>query len=116
MAAVLDIALIVAFAAIGRASHSEAQPVLESLTVAWPFLAGAAVGWAIALGPLGRLPSSLLAGVPVWLGSVAVGMVLRVLTGRGIALSFVIVATLVLGFFLLGWRAILQVWERRSRR
>lgn len=38
-----DIVLILGFAAIGRASHSEAHPVLESLVVAWPFLVGAAV-------------------------------------------------------------------------
>lgn len=115
-AAVLDVVVIVIFAAIGRASHSEAHPVLESLAVAWPFLVGAAVGWAIAVGPLHRTAASFTAGVPIWFAAVVVGMVLRVATGRGTAISFIIVATLFLGAFLLGWRVILLGWKRRTNR
>ncbi|MBO1754684.1 DUF3054 domain-containing protein [Allobranchiibius sp. CTAmp26] len=114
IAAVLDVVLIVAFAAIGRASHSESHPVLESAVVAWPFLAGAAVGWAFAVGIRRWAPASLRAGVPVWVGAVAIGMVLRVVTGRGVALSFVIVAMVVLAVFLLGWRGIVAGWQRRT--
>ena len=56
------------------------------------------------------------AGVDVWVATVVIGMLLRWLAwDRSTALSFVIVATLVLGFFMLGWRAI---WSRHiaSRR
>lgn len=116
LAGVLDVVVIVVFAAIGRASHSETHPVLESLSVAWPFLAGAAIGWALALGPIGRSATSLLAGLPIWLATVVIGMALRAATGRGIAVSFIIVATIFLGVFLLGWRAIAQVWHRRTTR
>lgn len=115
VAAVLDVVLIVVFAAIGRASHSESHPVLESALVAWPFLVGAAVGWALAFGVRRWAPASLRAGVPVWVGAVAVGMILRVLTGRGVAVSFVIVATIVLAVFLLGWRGIVAGWQQRMR-
>lgn len=115
-AGVLDVVVIVIFAAIGRASHSEAHPVLESVAVAWPFLVGAAVGWVIALGPFGRAALSPLAGVPIWLAAVVIGMVLRAVTGRGTAISFVVVATLFLGAFLLGWRVILHRWQRRTNR
>lgn len=116
VACVLDVLVIVVFAAIGRASHSEAHPVLESLSVAWPFLVGAAVGWAIALGPCGRSAASFAAGVPIWLATVVIGMALRAATGRGIAVSFIVVATLFLGAFLLGWRVILLGWQRRTNR
>lgn len=45
-------------------------------------------------------------GVVVWLGAVVFGMILRVLSGQGTQFSFIVVATLVLGAFLLGWRAL----------
>lgn len=45
-------------------------------------------------------------GVVVWLGAVVIGMILRVLSGQGTQFSFIVVATLVLGAFLLGWRAL----------
>lgn len=112
-AGLIDAAFIIVFAAIGRASHSEAQPVLESLSVAWPFLVGAAAGWAIAWYLLGRAPTSLVAALPIWLAAIVLGMSLRAATGRGIAVSFIIVATLFLGLFLLGWRVILLLWRRR---
>ena len=45
----------------------------------------------------------------IWVATVAVGMVLRSLTGQGVAVSFVVVASVVLGVLLLGsrlvWRA-----------
>ncbi len=116
LAGVLDVLVIVIFAAIGRASHSETHPVLESLFVAWPFLVGAAIGWAIALGPIGRAATSLMAGLPIWLATVVIGMALRAASGRGIAVSFIIVATMFLGAFLLGWRVILLGWQRRTNR
>ncbi len=43
-------------------------------------------------------------GAAAWLGTVAVGMVLRVLAGQGTAFSFIVVALIFLGLFLLGWR------------
>lgn len=106
LAGVLDAALVLLFAAVGRHSHAESGAVLGVLTTAWPFLAGAAAGWLVS--GLGRWadPRTLRGGIPVWAGAVAVGMLLRVVTGRGTAVSFVIVATVVLGIFLLGWRAV----------
>lgn len=106
LAGVLDAALVLLFAAVGRHSHAESGAVLGVLTTAWPFLAGAAVGWLVS--GVGRWadPRTLRGGIPVWAGAVAVGMLLRVVTGRGTAVSFVIVATVVLGIFLLGWRAV----------
>jgi hypothetical protein len=42
-------------------------------------------------------------------------MLLRVISGQGIQVSFVIVAAIVLAIFLLGWRAIVA-WIARARR
>ncbi|MBO0820531.1 MAG: DUF3054 domain-containing protein [Nocardiopsaceae bacterium] len=54
------------------------------------------------------------AGVVVWLGTVAFGMVLRVVSGQGTATSFIIVALAFLALFLLGWRGIAGLASRRN--
>lgn len=114
-AALLDAAFVVVFAAIGRASHAE--DVLGGLAVtAWPFLVALAAGWAVALA--WRAPAApLRTGIPVWALTVVGGMLLRAVSGQGVQVAFVIVASLVLGLFLIGWRAVaLLVRRARSRR
>lgn len=114
-AALLDAAFVVVFAAIGRASHAE--DVLGGLAVtAWPFLVALAAGWAVALA--WRAPAApLRTGMPVWALTVVGGMLLRAVSGQGVQVAFVIVASLVLGLFLIGWRAVaLLVRRARSRR
>lgn len=100
----LDALVVIVFAGIGRASHHESNPVVDALQTAWPFLAGVAVGWLLVRAISGRLPLEVNTGWPVWLCAVAVGMVLRRLTGEGTAFPFIVVATVFLGVFLLGWR------------
>lgn len=106
VAAGLDAVLILVFAAVGRASHAESHPLLGVLVTAWPFLVGAAVGWLLVTRLGRRIPVDLGAGITVWVCAVLVGMLLRVLTGAGTAWSFVLVTLIVLGLFLLGWRAL----------
>ncbi|AKU17003.1 DUF3054 domain-containing protein [Luteipulveratus mongoliensis] len=112
----LDVVLVLVFAAIGRASHDEGNAVVGVLATAAPFVAGTAVGWIVVSRPGRRSPLDLGPGIPVWLCTVAVGMVLRRVVGDGTALSFVIVATLVLGAFLLGWRAAYARWRGSRQR
>jgi hypothetical protein len=107
-----DTALICVFAAIGRRSHGENGTLLDVATTAWPFLAGMAAGWLVWLLAVGRVPSRVRDGVPVWLCTVTLGMALRGLTHAGTALSFVVVATLVLGAMLLGWRGLAALTAR----
>ncbi|WP_369688382.1 DUF3054 family protein [Actinomadura macra] len=55
-------------------------------------------------------------GVGVWLVTVAVGMVLRVVSGQGTAFAFVVVALAFLALVLLGWRLVAgRVSPRRDR-
>jgi FtsH-binding integral membrane protein len=103
LAAVLDCCCVLLFVVIGRASHTKGESVAGIASTAWPFLAGLAGGWLGARAwrrPLALFP----AGVSVWLGAVALGMVLRVVSGQGTAFAFVLVALVFLGLFLLGWR------------
>jgi len=111
-----DTALVCIFAAIGRRSHAETGALLSVLTTAWPFLAGMTAGWLICLLTLRRAPLTVRDGIPVWLCAVTIGMALRALTHAGTAFSFIVVATLVLGAMLLGWRALAMLMSRRARK
>jgi hypothetical protein len=114
VAALTDIVAIVVFVAIGRRNHSEGEAVDAILTVAAPFLIALAVGW-IAAGAWKR-PMQVETAFVIWPITVAVGMVLRNLVfDRGTALPFIIVATVVTGVFLVGWRMLAAVAERRIR-
>ncbi|GAB2549821.1 DUF3054 domain-containing protein [Leucobacter ruminantium] len=109
-----DAALVLLFAGLGRSSHARDATVLGLLETAWPFLAGLAITWISAR--ISRRPLAIVkSGIPVWLGSVAIGMILRALAGQGTALAFVIVATVTLGVFLLGWRALVALFGRLRR-
>lgn len=112
-AVIVDVVLVLVFAAIGRASHDE-NPAGFLLT-AWPFLIALLVGHLVAalLPGRPRRPWSLLWGVVVWIVTVAGGMLIRVLSGDTAEVPFIIVATIVLGVFLVGWRAITALLRRR---
>lgn len=112
-AAVLDAALLLVFVLIGRASHSEGP--LGALWTWWPFLGGLAIGW-LAMRAW-RSPERIIwTGIGVWVATVAGGMLLRALSGQGVQPSFVVVTTIVVGVFLLGWRGIAVLARRRFSR
>jgi Protein of unknown function (DUF3054) len=106
----VDVICILVFAIVGRSSHQEAPDLLGVAHTAWPFLAGSLFGTLI--GRTWRRPYALTSGVAVWLGTVIGGMTLRMLTGAGVQLSFVVVASIVLGLLILGWRAGLRLIQR----
>jgi hypothetical protein len=112
-AAIADAVLVLVFVLIGRRSHDEGFTVLGTLNTWWPFLVGLAVGWTATIAwrrPFGVV----LPGIPLWAITVAVGMLLRAASGQGVQFSFVIVASVVLAVFLIGWRALsLLVLRRR---
>ncbi|MDQ0726375.1 DUF3054 domain-containing protein [Microbacterium sp. W4I20] len=112
-AVIVDALFVLVFAAIGRASHDE-DPAGFLLT-AWPFLVGLLLGHLLAalLPGRPRRPWSLAWGAVVWVVTVAAGLLVRVLSGDTAELPFIIVATLVLGVFLLGWRALAALLRRR---
>ena len=111
--AAIDAVVILAFAATGRSSHDEGLSAGGVLQTAWPFLVGAAVGWAIAYGVRRRIPLIPSDGALVWAGTLVIGMVVRRLSGAGTAVSFVIVAAIVLALLLVGWRAVAMLVRRR---
>ena len=111
LAVVLDCCCVLAFVIIGRARHAEGETLPGIASTAWPFLTGLAFGWLAARAwrrPLGLAP----AGVGAWLGTVVLGMVLRVVAGQGTAVAFIFVALAFLGLFLLGWRLVASLLAR----
>jgi hypothetical protein len=108
----VDLLVVVAFAAIGRRNHDEGSGIGLTLEVAAPFLIGVAVGWAVFR--LWQAPLWSNRAIGMWLVTIVVGITLRrTLFDRGIAVSFVIVATIFLGVFLLGWRGIASRFTQR---
>ncbi len=114
-ALLLDAISVVGFAASGRSQHGEASTLSGLWHTAWPFLVALALMWLVTLA--WRRPCAVLrTGLPVWLGTVAVGMLLRVLfTEGGAALPFVLVATGTLGLALMGWRLLARPFRPRPR-
>jgi Protein of unknown function (DUF3054) len=102
-ACLADLCCVLIFVVIGRANHHAAGGLAGLAETAWPFLTGAAAGMLITRSwrrPMALLPT----GVGVWLCTVALGMVLRVVSGQGTAFAFILVALAFLGLFQLGWR------------
>jgi len=110
----LDVSSVLLFVAVGRRNHNEGNTIAGVVDVALPFLIALIVAWTTSQA--WRKPSVLPTGIIVWLITVVLGLLLRNLVfDRGIALPFVIVATLTLGFLLVGWRAIFRLIRfRRS--
>ena len=100
-----DVLSIVVFVAIGRRNHDEGVAPTGVFETAAPFLVALLVTWLVTV--VWRDPLSPRSGVAAWIGTVALGMVLRkVVFDDGTATAFVIVATVFLGALLNGWRAI----------
>jgi hypothetical protein len=100
-----DVCCVLAFVVIGRANHHAGESLAGMTSTAWPFLVGLAVGEAATRA--WRRPAALApTGVGVWLATVALGQVLRAVSGQGTDLVFIGVSALFLGLFLFGWRLV----------
>ena len=103
-AAAIDVALVVVFVVIGRASHDSGEPLFVTL---WPFLVGLLVGWLAARA--WRSPTRVRTALIIWPATVVVALILRTVSGQGVQLSFIIVTAVILGVFLVGWRALTKL-------
>ena len=107
VAPLVDVVCVLVFVLIGRRNHDEGEALVEVLRTLAPFLIGLTAGWAL-LARTARRGVAWHSGVIVWAATVVVGLVLRrVAFDRGTAFSFVVVATVFLGVFLVGWRLLL---------
>ncbi len=112
IAASLDALCIVVFVTIGRRNHDESAAMTGILRTAAPFAIALFVAWAVVRA--WRQPTSVRTGLMIWPIVILVGMLLRhFVFDDGTATSFVVVATIFLGVFLVGWRA---VWTLATSR
>lgn len=103
----VDVVVVLVFAAVGRASHGEDLAPAGLAGTAWPFLVAVLLG-----SLLGRRlggTSWWRQGLVVWLVTLAVGTLLRLLGGASAAPAFVVVAACVLGVGLVGWRGLARL-------
>lgn len=107
-----DLALVLVFSLIGRASHHEPFSVAGLLVTWWPFAVGTAAGWIAASAARIRI-DAVAGGIVVAVFAVGAGMLLRVASGQSVQPSFVVVASIVLLLFLVGWRVIARFLVRR---
>lgn len=101
----VDAIAVLLFAGVGRLSHGEGLSLSGIIDTAMPFLVGVVVAWFV-IDRLEWDPYAAKTGLVVLGGAVVVGMALRAVFGVGIALPFIIVATLVLAAFFQGWRLV----------
>jgi FtsH-binding integral membrane protein len=100
-----DLVAIAVFVLLGLHAHHHAPTLHEIANVWYPFAVGALVGWGIVLR--GHIDGvGLRGGAVVVVSAVAIGMMLRVVTGQGTASAFIAVALMFLGLFLGGWRLV----------
>lgn len=112
LAAGLDTFFIVLFVAIGRRNHDEDPAVSGLIQTAAPFLIALAIAWLVLRA--WKRPTDWRTGLAIWAIVVVVGMLLRNLVfDDGTATSFVIVATVFVGLFVVGWRLVYTFVERR---
>ena len=96
---------VLVFVVIGRASHQDGESLAGVASTAWPFLAGLAAGEAATRA--WRRPAALVpTGVGVWLATVALGQLLRAVSGPGTDAAFIAVSAVFLGLLLIGWRLV----------
>ncbi|WP_309079757.1 DUF3054 domain-containing protein [Zhihengliuella sp.] len=109
----VDLALVVGFAALGRQQHDLPLTPLGLLSTAAPFLIAL-----LAMSALSRFPRTHSRlwpqGVLVWAGTVSFGISLRLLFGDTAAVAFIVVAAITLGVLLLGRRALSGFALRRG--
>ena len=115
LAAGLDTFVVVLFVAIGRREHERDSAIAGLIETAAPFLIALALAWLVLR--VWKRPTEWRTGVGVWAIVVVAGMLLRNLVfDDGTATAFVIVATLFLALFIVGWRLAFAAMDRRTRR
>lgn len=117
----MDILAIALFALLARMAHqSEEMPFtfLGWLETTWPFLLGVILAYAAAIFPTRHAAEKIWpAGVTIWVVTAVVGLGIWGLNHGALPhWSFIIVASVMSGLLLLGWRAIAAPILRRRVR
>ena len=111
---VADLGCVLALAIGGKGTHEAGESDWVVLTIVWPF-ALAAVLAHVSLLLRGRQTGRIWPeGAVVVAVTYGLGMILRAISGRGLAPGFLVVAAVFLVVTMLGWRTVAR-FARRSR-
>jgi hypothetical protein len=111
----LDVFSVTLFVAVGRREHERDSAIVGLIDTAAPFLIALALAWLVLRA--WHRPTDWRVGIGIWMITLVAGMLLRNLVfGDGTATSFVIVAASFLALFLIGWRVVFTLLERRTSR
>lgn len=109
----LDIVAIAVFALLARLAHQSAEMPFNFagwLSTLWPFLVGVAVSWILLLTARWNAVHLWPTGVATWVVTVVVGLVIwGIRNGDVPHWSFMMVATIMSGILLLGWRGLAKL-------
>jgi len=105
---------VLVFAIAGKSSHEANSSDWVVLAIVWPFVLSVLVAHAGLLVRRGQTRRVWPEGVLVLCVTYALGMALRVLSGRGIAAGFLVVAAVFLAFSMLGWRIVVRIARSRQ--
>lgn len=107
--AAADILAVLIFALLARLAHS-GLTLVTWIDTAWPFLCGTVIGWFV-LAMRSHLSDahSPCQGLIIWICTVATGLTLWGLRHAAVPhWSFIMVAGLMSGFLLIGWRFVVR--------
>jgi hypothetical protein len=110
---VADLACVLALAVGGKSSHDAGESDWVVLAIMWPYAvaAGLAHAWLASRGRQTR--QAWPEGATVLAVTYVLGMLLRAISGRGVAPGFLVVAAIFLAVTMLGWRGLAQFATRR---
>jgi uncharacterized membrane protein len=111
----VDALAVVVFVIIGRRSHDEGSALGGIAAVSAPFLLALGIAW-IAGWPLRQSAADVRFGIYVWVVTAVLGLLARRFAfARSTAASFIVVASIVLAVFIVGWRAAVAAVVARRR-
>lgn len=103
----IDVLAVLTFAILARAAHGSLE-IAHILDTWWPFTIGTILGWIIQRG---KHPLTFTHGAVIWVSTAATGLIFWGLRHGAIPhWSFVIVATVMSGILLLGWRGLVALF------
>jgi hypothetical protein len=108
-----DLVCVLVFAIAGKGSHEASDSNWVVLAIVWPYVLSVVMAHAGLLLRGRPTRRTWPEGVVILAVTYVLGMVVRVVSGRGIAGGFLIVAFVFLTITLLGWRLIVRLAANR---
>lgn len=104
-----DLVCVLALAVGGKGSHDASESDWVVLAIVWPYAlaAGLAHAWLASRGR--QTPLVWPEGAIVLAATYVLGMLLRAVSGRGLAPGFLVVAAIFLAVTMLGWRGVVRL-------